>query len=133
MVTEVVVTQTLSDEMISAGADLTRLLDEAGFHFAASLWFLMPNDTWRFIISSSEVRTRGPRWAYKQVQSVLSRIPNSQSKIPLKDITVLDSDDPLIKMLKAATKTGSGSHNVRFTQNIIKGMPIEGAYIYRLT
>jgi hypothetical protein len=133
MATEVVVNQILSDEMIVAGADLTRLLDEAKFPFSASLWFFTPEDTWRFVIASSEVRTRGPRWAYRQVQSVLSRIPNPQSKIPLKDITVLDSDDPLIKLLKVAIKTGSGIQNIRFRRNIINGIPIEDAYIYRLT
>lgn len=133
MVTEVVVNQTLSDDMISAGADLTRLLDEAEFPFSASLWFLTPNDTWRLVIASSEVSTRGPRWAYRRVQSVLSKIPNPQSKIGLKDITVLDLDDPLIKLLKVAIKTGPGIHNVRFSRNVINGIAIEDAYIYRLT
>lgn len=99
---DIVINQTLSDEMISAGADLTRLLDEAEFPFSASLWFFTPDGTWRFVIASSEVRTRGPRWAYRQVQSVLSRIPNPHSKIPLKDITILDSDDLFIKSPNAA-------------------------------
>ena len=133
MDTEVVVIQTLSDEMISAGELLTRLLEQAQFPFSASLWFLTRERTWRFLIASPEVTIRGPRWAYRQVQSVVSKIPTAESKIALKDITVLDSNDPLIKLLKVAIRTGSGIHNIRFTGNVINGIPIEDTYIYRLT
>jgi hypothetical protein len=64
---------------------------------------------------------------------VLSKIPIAHSKIALKDITVLDSNDSLIKLLKVAMKTGTGMHNMRFTGNVINGIPIEDTYIYRLT
>jgi len=120
--------------MIAAGAELTRRLDEARFIVSASLWFLAPQSGgWRFVISSPEVRTRGPRWAYKQVQSVISRIPDAHSRIPLKDITVIDSKDPLIELLKGAIRTSNGISRIRFTHNVINGTPIDDAYIYRLT
>src|SRR5882762_1542759 len=108
MVTEMVVKEALSEEMIAAGADLTRRLDSAGFAVAASLWLYVPEtNSWRFVIGSPEVRTRGPRWAYRQIQSVLSKMPPEQAKVPLKDITVLDSDDPLLALLRVAVKTGN--------------------------
>jgi len=134
MVTEMVVKQSLTDEMISAGAELTRRLDDARFIVPASLWFYAPETNgWRFVIGSPEVRTRGPRWAYRQIQTVVSKIPEPKNRIPLKDITVIDSNDPLIKLLKAAIKTGDGISGIRFTQNVINGTPIEDAYIYRMT
>lgn len=134
MATEVVVKQALSDEMISAGAELTRRLDDARFMVSASLWLFTPEaGGWRFVIGSPEVRTRGPRWAYKQVQNVMFRMQDAQARIPLKDITVIDSNDPLIKLLKVAIKTGSGISGIRFTNNVINGTPIEDAYIYRIT
>ncbi|MCA1601021.1 MAG: hypothetical protein LC776_05060 [Acidobacteria bacterium] len=134
MATEVVVKHSLSDEMISAGAELTRRLDDARFIVSASLWLFTPETGgWRFVIGSPEVRTRGPRWAYKQVQAVMSRMPSAQARIPLKDITVIDSNDPLIKLLKVAIKTGGGISGIRFTNNVINGTPIEDAYIYRIT
>lgn len=133
MDTEVVVNQTLSEKMISAGTELTRLLDEAAFPFSASLWFLTPESTWRFVIASPELTSRGPRWAYRHIQSVLSKIPNAESRIALKDITVLDSNNLLIKLLRSAINTGTGIHNIRFAGNVINGIPIEDAYIYRLT
>jgi hypothetical protein len=134
MATEVVVKHSLSDEMISAGAELTRRLDASRFIVSASLWLYIPEtDGWRFVIGSPEVRTRGPRWAYKQVQSVISKMPEAQAKIPLKDITVIDSNDPLITLLRVAIKTGDGISGIRFSQNVINGTPIEDAYIYRIT
>ena len=134
MVTEVVVKDSLSSEMISAGAELTQRLDNSRFIVSASLWFYIPEtNVWRFVIGSPEVRIGGPKKAYKQVQSVLSRIPEDQPKIPLKDITVIDSKDPLIMLLKSAITTGDEIAGIRFTHNVINSVVIEDAYIYRLT
>lgn len=134
MVTEMVVKESLSGEMITAGAELTRRLDEARFIVSASLWFYMSDvNVWRFIIASPEVRTQGLKKAYKQVQSVVSKISEDQSKIPLKDISVVDSKDPLISLLKVAVKIGDGISGIRLSQNMINGVLIEDAYIYRLT
>ncbi len=134
MATEVVVKPLLSDEMISAGAELTRRLDDARFIVSASLWlFTSETEGWRFVIASPEVRTRGLRWAYKQVQAVVSKMLNARARIPLKDIAVIDSNDPLIKLLRVAIRTGSGISGIRFTKNVINGTPIEDAYIYRIT
>jgi len=134
MVAEVVVKESLSSEMISAGAELTRRLDEARFIVSASLWFYIPEiNTWRFIIGTPEVRTNGPKKAYKQVQSVVSKMPEDQPKILLKDITVIDSNDPLVALLRIAIRTGDGISGIRFTHNAINGVVIEDAYIYRIS
>ena len=134
MVAEVVVKESLSSEMISAGAELTRRLDEARFIVSASLWFYIPEiNTWRLIIGTPEVRTNGPKKAYKQVQSVVSKMPEDQPKILLKDITVIDSNDPLVALLRIAIRTGDGISGIRFTHNAINGVVIEDAYIYRIS
>ena len=52
MATEVVVKESLSSEMISVGAELTRLLDAEGFPVTASFWFyLSETNTWRLVIA----------------------------------------------------------------------------------
>jgi hypothetical protein len=133
MVTEVVVKELLSSEMISAGAELTRRLDKAQFIVSASLWYyIAESNTWRFIIASPEVRTHGLKKAYKQVQSIVATVADDQLKIPLKDITVVDSKDPLISLLKGAIKTEAGISGIRFSQNMINSVFIEDVYIYRL-
>ncbi len=133
MVTEALVKESLSSEMISSGEALTRRLDEARFVVSASLWLYIPEtNAWRLIIGTPEVRTLGPKKAYKQVQSVISRMPLDHARIPLKDITVIDSNDPLLSLLRLAIKTGDGISGIRFTRNVINGTPIEDAYIYRI-
>ena len=133
MVTEALVMESLSSEMTSAGEELTRRLDEARFVVSASLWLYIPEtNTWRLIVGSPEVRTLGPKRAYRQVQSVISKMPSDQPRIPLKDITVIDSNDPLLNLLRIAIKTGDGISNVRFTRKVINGTLIEDAYIYRI-
>jgi hypothetical protein len=133
MVTEVVVKEALSSEMISAGAELTRRLDEATFTVSASLWLYIPDaNAWRLIIGSPEVRTNGPKKAYRQIQIVISKMPEDQPKIQLKDVSVIDSNDPLITLLRLAIVTREGISNIRLKQNVINGVLIEEAYIYRL-
>jgi hypothetical protein len=60
-------------------------------------------------------------------------MPEDQPKIPLKDVTVIDSNDSLISLLRVAIKTGDGMSGIRFTNNVINGALIEDAYIYRVT
>src|SRR6266550_4760732 len=101
MVTEMVVKESLSERMISAGAELTRRLDEAGFVVAAALWFYDPeSNDWRLIIASPGVHTKGLKTFYKEVQSVLRTMPEDEYAISLKDISVVDLSDPLISLLK---------------------------------
>jgi len=129
-----VVKESLSNEMISAGSELTRRLDESGFLVSAAFWLYEPDsNAWRFTIGSPEVRTQGLKAAYKQVQSVVTAIPEDQPKIPLKDISVIDSNDPFISLLRVGIRTGGGIAGIRFGRNMINGVLIEDAYIYRLT
>ncbi len=134
MVTEMVVKEYLSSEMITAGVELTRRLDDARFIVSASLWFYLPEaNAWRFIIGSPEVRTNGPRQAYRKVQTVILKMSDDQPKISLKDVSVVDSNDSLISLLRGAIGTDGGMSNIRFTHNVINGVLIEDAYIYRIT
>jgi hypothetical protein len=134
MVTEMVVKESLSNEMISAGLELIRRLDDSGFDVSTAFWlYETDSNAWRFTIGTSDIRTRGLKAAYKQVQSILSAIPDDQPKISLKDISLVESSDPLILLMRVAIRTGSGIAGIRLTRNMINGVLIEDAYIYRLT
>jgi hypothetical protein len=134
MVTEILVKESLSEQMISAGSDLIRRLDEAGLKVSGALWFYeTDSNDWRLIIVSPDVRAKGVKTVYEEVQSVVRATPDDQSTISLKDISVVDSDDPLISLLKVAIKTDNGISRMRFSRNMINGTLIEDSYIYRLT
>jgi hypothetical protein len=130
---EILVGESLTQDMIEAGAKLTEYLDKANLMVRASLWFyLTDSNAWRMIFALPEVRIDGPKKVYRKVQTVLKKIPRGQPTIALRDITVMDNLDPLIKLFSSALKTGSGISGIRFSKNTINGQQIEDAYIYRL-
>jgi hypothetical protein len=134
MVTEILVKESLSEEMISAGSDLIRRLDAAGSKISGALWFYeTDSNDWRLIIVSPDVQAKGIRTVYEEVQAVLRATPDDQSIISLKDISVVSPDDPLNSLLKFAIKTDNGISRIRFSRNMINGTLIEDSYIYRLT
>jgi hypothetical protein len=134
MAEETVVKEMLTKEMIEAGADLTRRLDEAGLMVSASLWLYIPDSNlWRLIIASPAVRKDGPKKVYRKIQSVLAKIPGDAAIIRLKDISVVEDNDPLILLLRIPLRTGDGISGIRFSRNTINGHFIEDTYIYRVT
>jgi hypothetical protein len=131
MDTEVLVKESLSGDMIAAGAELSRRLHDAGLVVSATLWlYVGETNTWRFVIGNPTVNREGSKKIYRQVRSVTSLIPIGQPKIDLKDITVTDSKDPLLVSLRLALK--NGELGIRFTHNFINGIFIEDSYIYRV-
>jgi len=133
MVAETVVNDILTDAMTEAGAELTRLLDQAGLDVRASLWLYMPDgNVWRLVIASPEVETLGPKKVYGKIQSVLSQRPEKRPRLDLKDISVVEPAHPLVSLLAKAIRTGDDVSGIRFSRNVIDGHFIEDAYIYRM-
>ncbi len=84
------------------------------------------------IIANPRIDVDGPARSYKKIQSVISQMPEDRPKIHLKDITVIDSKDPLLSLLRKVSKTGKGISGHRVSRNAINGVWIEDAYIYRM-
>ena len=134
MAEETVVKEMLTQEMIQAGADLTRRLDEADLEVRASLWLYIPDkNLWRLIVASPAVRQDGPKKVYQQIQTSLSKMSDKTWKIPLHDISVVEDSDPLIVSLRTSMGTKDGISGRRFSRDIINGHFIEDAYIYKMT
>jgi hypothetical protein len=134
MADEMVVKETLTNEMIEAGGELIRRLDAAGFELNAGLWLYMeePN-AWRLILASSIVTKDGPNKAYQKIQTVMSKMPENRKVISLASISAVGPDKPIVALLRKAVKTGNGISGVRFTRNAVNGQFIEDSYIYRMT
>lgn len=123
---------TLVDDDMEAGKALLKKLDKTKFDVKAALWFYMPDpEEWRLILASPTVDAEGPKKAYEKVQSQLQG-SGQKDKLSLQNISLVSPRDNLIKLLKSAIKTGKVISNIRFTQNVINGVFIEDAYIYRL-
>jgi hypothetical protein len=134
MAEETVVKEMLTQEMIQAGAEITRRLDEAHLEVCASLWLYIPDkNLWRLIVASPAVRRDGPKKVYQKIQTILSKMSDKTWKIPLYDISVVEESDPLIASLCTSMGTKDGISGRRFSRDTINGHFIEDAYIYKMT
>lgn len=135
MDTEVLVSSVINDEMISGGKALLSQLDKSKWQVTAALWFLDADSRrWKLLLASPRVEAGGPKKAYFDILDALAELPKEAPRIALKDVTVLDSKDSLVQLLKSAVSTPPRAiGDVRFSGNTINGHFIEDAYIYRLT
>jgi hypothetical protein len=123
----------LSREMILAGERLARYLNERDLEIDGLLWLYLPElNGWRFVIATPEVKTNGPKNVYQKVRALIADLPPEEEQVDSDDIMVLDSSDSLIQLLRVAIRTGAGLSGIRFSRNVINGVLIEDAYIYKL-
>jgi hypothetical protein len=122
----------LVDADMKAGEALLGKLDDIKFNVKAALWFyVQDSEEWRLIIASPIVDKDGPKKAYEKVQSQLQELDGGY-KLSLRNISLVSPGDKLIKALESVIKTGKSISHIRFTRNVVNGLFIEDAYIYRL-
>jgi hypothetical protein len=129
---ETMVAVALTDEMIGAGGALVRKLDERGLRPDDAFW-LYSSDTerWKLVIAEVRFGKQGPRETYKQIQNAIAALDNEP--IALASVTLARPDAPLVASLRSAVRTRPGIDGIRVTNDVINGLVIEDAYIYRLT
>ena len=133
MAKEILVTELLSEQMISAGAKLIDKLDNSSCRVKAAFWMFFPEEkTWKFILASPLVKEEGPRKYYKRIVDANKRAKAEGNIISLNDISVSDVDSQLIQLLKFVISTGDSISNIRFSKNTINGVFIDDTHIYRM-
>jgi len=133
MAKEILVTELLSEQMILAGVELLKKLDENSCRVKAAFWMLLPDEkTWRFILASPLVKEEGPRRYYKRIVNISKNAGTKDNIISLNDISVSGVDDQLIQLLKFTVKTGDSISNIRISKNTINGVFIDDTHIYRM-
>jgi len=131
MADEPLVKEPLTEEMINAGAELTRRLDEANWLVVASFWYFVPEQNqWKLIFASPRLLSDGPAQAYYAIRRAS---PALREQFPsLKQIYVVPPDDEVVEALGLAVHTGWTISGIRFSRNTINGRFIEDAYLYRI-
>jgi hypothetical protein len=131
---EEMVEATLTDEMIMAGAELIRRLDQSGLEPDAAFWqYFSDLQEWKLVIVEVKLEHLGPREIYKGIQRVMSQASDELGGLPLDSVTLAKPDSLVVSLLRHAVRTGEGISGIRFTNNVINGTLVEDAYIYRLT
>ncbi|MEL7665607.1 MAG: hypothetical protein AAGU10_16010 [Methanosarcina mazei] len=124
---------TLVKDDISDGKKLIQHLDNTEFKVNSALWFYATDlNEWKLVLASEYLKAHGLKEAYSFVQNELEKL--YLTNISLNNIAITGANDQLIELLKRGIVTGSKDiSDIRFTRNVINGVMIEDALIYRLT
>jgi hypothetical protein len=127
------VARTLVEKDIEGGSRLLDELDrQKDMEVSSALWFyLEDSDEYRLLLASRLVDEKGPLAAYTVVQDALSKVPEGV-RPSFTDISVVSPSDDRLRAIASAVKTGSGIQRIRFSRNVVDGIYIEDALIYRL-
>lgn len=132
MAKDVLVTEALSEHMISAGAKLIERLDANNSEVKSAFWLFFPEDRfWRLIIASPLVTSEGPKSFYKRIVTANQLATEDDWEISLNDIGVTGTENHVVQLMRIAIGTGPGISGIRFSRNTINGYFIEDAYIFR--
>jgi hypothetical protein len=116
---------TLVDVDIAAGERVVQILDRAGFKVRVALWLYTSEfEAWRLHIASPLKN------AYVQLFSALrSSDPDLADSVT---ITLVGTRDPFIRALRRTFGMTSSVHGLRLGGNVIDGVFVEQAYVYRI-
>ncbi|MBB1370938.1 hypothetical protein [Pseudoalteromonas sp. SR45-4] len=132
MAKDILVTERLTDSMMKAGAELVARLDKNNADVKSAFWFFLSEEqVWKFIVASPQVDTLGPREYYKKINEANLLAEEAENVISLNDISVSNTKNQIVQILKIAIGTDDGISGIRFSRNTINGMFIEDTYIYR--
>ena len=126
------VADTLTQDLIDGGEALLKMLDAEKLRVDAALWFFFPEEGfYKLLLSLPDLEAQGPKAAYEKIQKEIARL-GEERLVSLDDVTINKPRSPLLKMLRSAIRTRKGMNSIRFSNNVINGILISDAYIYRL-
>ena len=121
----------LSEKSIADGRSFLQALDQAGIVSSAALWLWRPNENlWRYVLSSPLVQGKGNDMPVK-IAAVLATMPAGFA-VDRNNLLLFPPDDPSIQTLHKAIQTGPGITAMRMSGNVVNGVRIDDAYVYRL-
>jgi hypothetical protein len=132
-------TTTLVENIFEEGKKFLEYLDKKGLDIKVALWiYQKENNSWKLILSAPDVEVWGSRFFYSKVLRYLKAFnvqhPDNILISPL-DIIILSYSDNFISLLKSMVKTSPAPviSSIRFSNNVINGVLIDDALIYRLS
>lgn len=122
-------TATLVGEEIAAGHNVVAALDAAGFPARAAFWLYDSDaDVWKLWIATPQAGDDLQK-AFLKVGRILSTITD-RPVLDLSRIKLVTPDDPMVRALRSVINV-KGLSGVRFKSNVVNGIYIADALIYR--
>ncbi len=122
----------LAAGLVEAGASLLKALDssEEEPDTAFWLWFRDVGD-WRLVLGGGRFIRYGSKIAHSRIHRLLAESTHFDP-LTIAQIGVAKRDARVVRILRSAVQTGPGIHGVRIHDNVLNGVRIRRAYIYRV-
>jgi hypothetical protein len=121
----------LVDIDIAAGDRVLHILDAAGFKADVALWLYSSEfEEWRLVIATPLFDLEGAKQAYVRLLSALQASePELATSVT---ITLVSPKDDLVRGLRRTFGSTKSVHGMRLGGNVVNGVFIERAYVYRI-
>ncbi|HBQ5956931.1 hypothetical protein NIL06_20700 [Klebsiella pneumoniae] len=124
-----VISRELSKDMEFAGQFLFKKLSVDNLPIDAAMWFLYPDQSWKYILIISDLAERGPTDVYKKISIINRNTPSQKYRpIPLEYIEAKDKNFFIYNRMKGFARISSSK--VRVSNSMINGLEITDCLIY---
>ena len=124
-------TTALVNSDVEMGRELVKLLDEAAFPVTAAAWIYFADiDVWRLVIRTPRAE-RDLLGALREVASAMDAKGDLRARLDLSRLKLVPPKDNVLAAMGSVVRV-DGISNIRFSRNMINGVLIDDALIYRL-
>src|SRR5438876_126633 len=130
MAEEILVKESLTQEMISGGEEVGKALKESGLPIDALFWlYTSESNAWRLTIASSMFQKQSLLKGYTRVSKILNNLQINPPNLGVSDLSIIRSDDDIVEALASLNRTRSLAGQ-RVTRTLLYWVYIEDAYVY---
>ena len=121
----------LVDADVEMGRELLRILDEAIFPVTAAAWIFFPDvEEWRLVVRTPKAE-KNLQQALLELAVLLDQRGDLRKRLDLSRVKLVPPKDKMLAAMGRIVKV-EGISSIRFSRNMIDGVLIDDALIYRL-
>jgi hypothetical protein len=116
---------------VEMGSELLKVLDEAAFPVTAAAWIYFPDvDEWRLVIRTPKAE-KDLQGALRELAAAMDAKGDLRTRLDLSRVKLVPPKDKILAAMSSMVRV-DGISNIRFSRNVINGLVIDDALIYRL-
>ena len=116
---------------VRLGRELIQILDEAGFPVTGAAWIYYPDaEEWRLVIRSPRA-SKDLLDAMRELAALMDAKGDLRSNLDLSRVKLVPPQDRMLSAIGSVIRA-EGLGSIRFSRNMINGIFIDDALIYRL-
>jgi hypothetical protein len=121
----------LVDVDVAMGRELLQILDEIKFPVTGAAWIFFPDiEEWRLVIRTPKAEQHLQQ-ALLELAIALDQRGDLRKRLDLSRVKLVPPNDKMLAAMGKFVKV-DGTSNIRFSRNVIDGVLIDDALIYRL-